>query len=74
MFRAAMANQAEMGVLQKSYIDKVVGSNEITNRVLGCLSQDDIKETGFLLDSYPRTIEQLMPGQNVAELGIELKV
>ena len=60
MFRAAMANQTEMGVLAKSYIDKgELVPDEVTNGIVKeRLSQDDIKETGFLLDGYPRTIEQ----------------
>ena len=60
MFRAAMANQTEMGVLAKSYIDKgELVPDEVTNGIVKeRLAQDDIKETGFLLDGYPRTIEQ----------------
>ena len=60
MFRAAMANQTEMGVLAKSYIDKgELVPDEVTNGIVKeRLSQEDIKETGFLLDGYPRTIDQ----------------
>lgn len=62
MFRAAMANQTEMGVLAKSYIDKgELVPDEVTNGIVKeRLSQDDIKETGFLLDGYPRTIEPII--------------
>ncbi|EHI70548.1 adenylate kinase [Streptococcus ictaluri] len=60
MFRAAMTNQTEMGVLAKSYIDKGdLVPDEVTNGIVKeRLSQEDIKEKGFLLDGYPRTIEQ----------------
>ncbi|WP_270655336.1 adenylate kinase [Streptococcus gordonii] len=60
MFRAAMANQTEMGVLAKSYIDKgELVPDGVTNGIVKeRLSQSDIKETGFLLDGYPRTIDQ----------------
>ncbi|VTS95910.1 adenylate kinase [Streptococcus dysgalactiae] len=60
MFRAAMANQTEMGVLAKSYIDKGdLVPDEVTNGIVKeRLSQDDVNEKGFLLDGYPRTIEQ----------------
>lgn len=60
MFRAAMANQTEMGVLAKSYIDKGdLVPDEVTNGIVKeRLAQADIKEKGFLLDGYPRTIEQ----------------
>ncbi|HFU4112907.1 TPA: adenylate kinase [Streptococcus suis] len=76
MFRAAMANQTEMGVLAKSYIDKGdLVPDEVTNGIVKeRLVQDDIKEKGFLLDGYPRTIEQAHAlDANLAELGIELQ-
>ena len=76
MFRAAMANQTEMGVLAKSYIDKgELVPDEVTNGIVKeRLSQDDIKGTGFLLDGYPRTIEQAHAlDETLAELGIELE-
>lgn len=60
MFRAAMANKTEMGVLAKSFIDKgELVPDEVTNGIVKeRLAQDDIAEKGFLLDGYPRTIEQ----------------
>ena len=76
MFRAAMANQTEMGVLAKSYIDKgELVPDKVTNGIVKeRLSQDDIKETGFLLDGYPRTIEQAHAlDKTLAELGIKLE-
>ena len=76
MFRAAIANQTEMGVLAKSYIDKgELVPDEVTNGIVKeRLSQDDIKQTGFLLDGYPRTIEQANAlDKTLAELGIELE-
>ncbi|NQN68799.1 adenylate kinase [Streptococcus suis] len=76
MFRAAMANQTEMGLLAKSYIDKGdLVPDEVTNGIVKeRLLQDDIKERGFLLDGYPRTIEQAHAlDASLAELGIELQ-
>ena len=60
MFRAAMANQTEMGLLAKSYIDKgeLVPDNVTNGIVKERLAQADIKESGFLLDGFPRTIDQ----------------
>lgn len=60
MFRAAMANKTEMGVLAKSFINKgELVPDEVTNGIVKeRLAQDDIAEKGFLLDGYPRTIEQ----------------
>ena len=75
MFRAAMANQTEMGVLAKSYIDKgELVPDEVTNGIVKeRLSQSDIKETGFLLDGYPRTIDQAHALDTILkDLGIVL--
>ena len=75
MFRAAMANQTEMGVLAKSYIDKgELVPDEVTNGIVKeRLSQEDIKETGFLLDGYPRTIDQAHALDAILrDLGIDL--
>ena len=75
MFRAAMANETEMGVLAKSYISKgELVPDEVTNGIVKeRLAQNDIKETGFLLDGYPRTIDQAHAlDQILADLGIQL--
>ncbi|KXT69196.1 Adenylate kinase [Streptococcus gordonii] len=75
MFRAAMANQTEMGVLAKSYIDKgELVPDEVTNGIVKeRLSQEDIKATGFLLDGYPRTIDQAHALDAILrDLGIDL--
>ena len=75
MFRAAMANQTEMGVLAKSFIDKgELVPDEVTNGIVKeRLSQDDIKEKGFLLDGFPRTIEQAHSlDQILVDLGLVL--
>ena len=75
MFRAAMAKQTEMGVLAKSFIDKgELVPDEVTNGIVKeRLAQDDIKEKGFLLDGFPRTIEQAHSlDQILVDLGLEL--
>ena len=76
MFRAAMANQTEMGKLAKSYLDTCeLVPDEVTNGIVKeRLAQNDIKEKGFLLDGYPRTIEQAYAlDTNLDELDIELQ-
>ena len=75
MFRAAIANQTEMGKLAKSYIDKgELVPDEVTNGIVKeRLAQEDISEKGFLLDGYPRTIEQAYAlDETLSELGIKL--
>ncbi|MGF0112698.1 adenylate kinase [Streptococcus sp. SGI.013] len=76
MFRAAMANQTEMGILAKGFIDKGdLVPDEVTNGIVReRLEQADIKEKGFLLDGYPRTIEQAHAlDETLAKLGIILQ-
>ncbi|MGT2833326.1 adenylate kinase [Streptococcus halotolerans] len=75
MFRAAMKNETEMGKLAKSYIDKgELVPDEVTNGIVKeRLAESDIKENGFLLDGYPRTIEQAHALDNIlSELGLAL--
>lgn len=75
MFRAAMKNETEMGVLAKSYIDKgELVPDEVTNGIVKeRLAQDDIKADGFLLDGYPRTFDQAEAlDKMLLELGLKL--
>jgi adenylate kinase len=75
MFRAAMKNETEMGKLAKSFIDKgELVPDEVTNGIVKeRLAQDDIKGSGFLLDGYPRTIDQAHALDTMLEeLGIKL--
>lgn len=75
MFRAAIANQTELGMLAKSYMDQGnLVPDDVTNGIVKeRLGQADIREKGFLLDGYPRTLEQAVAlDDNLANLGITL--
>lgn len=75
MFRAAIANQTELGLLAKSYMDAGnLVPDDVTNGIVKeRLAQSDIQETGFLLDGYPRTIEQAHAlDAALKDLGIQL--
>lgn len=75
MFRAAIANQTELGLLAKSYMDKGdLVPDEVTNGIVKeRLAQEDVKEKGFLLDGYPRTLEQAeVLTAILKELGLKL--
>ena len=70
MFRAAMANKTEMGVLAKSFIDKgELVPDDVTNGIVKeRLAQDDTN-VGFLLDGFPRNMAQ---AEALTEMGKEL--
>ena len=59
MFRAAIAVQTELGMTAKRYMDegKLVPDDVTIGIVRERLSQADC-DTGFLLDGFPRTVEQ----------------
>lgn len=59
MFRAAIKEGTELGLLAKSFIDKgeLVPDEVTIGIVRERLSKDDCK-LGFLLDGFPRTVEQ----------------
>ncbi|MGK0552531.1 adenylate kinase [Enterococcus faecalis] len=59
MFRAAMKNETALGLEAKSYIDKgELVPDKVTNGIVKeRLAQPDTGK-GFLLDGFPRTLEQ----------------
>lgn len=59
LFRANIGQDTPLGVEAKSYIDagKLVPTDVTARMVEDRLSQDDAKD-GFLLDGFPRTVEQ----------------
>lgn len=74
MFRAAMKNNTELGRKAKSFMDNGdLVPDEVTNGIVReRLSEDDVKD-GFLLDGFPRTVEQAQELENIlSDLGTEL--
>lgn len=74
MFRAAMKNNTELGKKAKSFMDKGdLVPDEVTNGIVReRLAEDDAKN-GFLLDGFPRTVEQAAELENIlSDLGTEL--
>lgn len=74
LFRANISENTELGKLAKSYMDagNLVPS-EVTNRMVSeRISEGDAAE-GFLLDGYPRSVDQADALKEVlAEKGLEL--
>ena len=60
IFRENMKNETALGLEAKAFYDKgMYVPDEVTNRIVeDRLTWDDVKN-GFLLDGYPRTIEQV---------------
>lgn len=74
IFRANVAQQTELGVLAKRYMDAgEYVPDEVTNAMVkDRLSQPDARES-FLLDGYPRTLDQVHTLDGIlAELGTRL--
>lgn len=71
MFRAAIANQTPLGLKAKEYMDRGdLVPDEVTNGIVKeRLAQDDTKN-GFLLDGFPRTLDQAKAlDEMLADLG-----
>lgn len=60
IFRANVANETELGLQAKAYLDagRYV-PDELTNAIVHDRLQEADVSTGFLLDGYPRTTEQV---------------
>lgn len=75
MFRNAMKNETEMGKLAKSYIEKglLVPDSVTVGIVKERLAQEDCKNQGFLLDGFPRNLDQAKALDDICkELGYTL--
>lgn len=59
IFRNEMANQTELGILAKSYIDQgLLVPDDVTNQMVKSYLEKTDLGNGYLLDGYPRTIDQ----------------
>lgn len=60
IFRSEIGNGTELGLEAKSYMDKglLVPDGLVNNMVKSYLDKLEDKKNGFLLDGYPRTLEQ----------------
>ncbi|MEE1618219.1 adenylate kinase [Brachybacterium sp. J153] len=74
IFRANVAGETELGVLAKSYMDKgeYVPDSVTNDMVRSRLAEADAAD-GFLLDGYPRTLDQVDALDGIlADLGAAL--
>lgn len=74
MFRAATQNKTPLGLEAKKYMDagELVPDEVTNNLVKERLQEDDVKD-GFLLDGYPRTLNQSKAlRNNLQDIGRKL--
>lgn len=61
IFRAEIAQQTQLGLLAKSYIDKgLLVPDEVTNPMVKDFLEKSDHAKGYLLDGYPRTLDQAL--------------
>lgn len=75
IFRQAIKDQTPLGLQAKAYTDQGnLVPDEITNGLVKeRLGQADVKEAGFMLDGYPRTLQQAHALQDsLKELGSQI--
>ena len=68
MFRAAMKNETELGKEAKKYMDAGdLVPDQVTNGIVEERLDEDDAQVGFLLDGYPRTINQAQALEDMLE-------
>ncbi|KRK64190.1 adenylate kinase [Companilactobacillus tucceti DSM 20183] len=69
MFRQAMADETEVGLKAKSYMDKgELVPDDVTEAIVEeRLAKDDVQKNGYMLDGFPRTLEQANALQTIAK-------
>ena len=74
MFRAAMKNETALGLEAKSFMDKgELVPDEVTNGIVKERLQEEDTKNGFLLDGFPRTMDQAVALDNImTELGRQI--
>ncbi len=72
LFRANIKNGTPIGKEAKSYIDagQLVPDSVVIGMVKDRIDQDDVKENGFMLDGFPRTLDQAKALDEIASLDV----
>ena len=75
IFRSEIGNGTELGLLAKSYMDKglLVPDEVVNNMVKSYLENLTDKKNGFLLDGYPRTLDQAKAFDSLSK-GSDLEI
>ncbi|MFD1417317.1 adenylate kinase [Companilactobacillus keshanensis] len=69
MFRQAMADETEVGLKAKGFMDKgELVPDDVTEAIVEeRLAKDDVQKNGYMLDGFPRTLEQANALQTIAK-------
>lgn len=74
IFRSEIGKQTELGLLAKSYMDKgLLVPDEVTNNMVKSYLEKLDNKNGFLLDGYPRTLDQARAFDELSN-GTSLKI
>lgn len=75
LFRENIKNGTEIGKLAKTYMDKgqLVPDSVTISMLKERISKDDCKK-GFILDGFPRTIEQAKALENIAKIDTVIQL
>ena len=75
IFRTNIKNETELGKIAKQYIDNGdLFPEELTNKLVeDRLAQDDCKK-GFILDGYPRNLNQAKALEKMTDIDIALMI
>ncbi|MFX0069623.1 MAG: adenylate kinase [Candidatus Hermodarchaeota archaeon] len=74
IFRENLKNETPLGLKAKGYMDKgeLVPDDVVIDMVQDRLNQDDVKQYGFLLDGFPRTLAQAEALSKITEVDLLL--
>ena len=74
IFRENLKNETPLGLKAKGYMDKgeLVPDDVVIDMVQDRLNQDDVKQHGFLLDGFPRTLAQAEALSTITEVDLLL--
>jgi len=74
IFRENLKNETPLGKKAKAYMDKgeLVPDNVVIDMVKNRLNKEDIKQNGFILDGYPRTLPQAKALSEITNIDLLL--
>ncbi|MFX1310552.1 MAG: adenylate kinase [Promethearchaeota archaeon] len=74
IFRENLKNETPLGLKAKNYMDKgqLVPDDVVIDMIRDRLNKEDAKENGFILDGFPRTLQQAEALTEITEIDLLL--